>query len=404
MLFVIAWRNIWRNKARSLVIISSVTVGLWAGVFIVALYNGMAADRIRIVVQEEISHLQIHHPAFLEDYEAQYIAGEATILEKKIGELSGIKAISARSLTRGMLANANSSAGVLIIGIDPAAEAATTMLKEKMLEGDFFASGKRNPVLIGKKLAERFNITIGSKVVLTITDKDNNLTAGAFKVNGIYQSKNASLDEMNLYVQRQDLNALLATPDAVHEVAILLEKDEMLPTIQAKLQAILPDLKTENWRQISPESDLITSYTSQSAIIIVAIIMIALAFGIVNTMLMSVLERTREIGMLMALGMRKERLVAMIIGETCMLTMIGVPFGLLLAWTTVEWFSRKGIDISVFADEVMSDFGFSTVLYPVLPWDNVFQVVIIVICAALLASINPAIKTVRLKPVEAIKQ
>ncbi|MBK9014913.1 MAG: FtsX-like permease family protein [Saprospiraceae bacterium] len=209
---------------------------------------------------------------------------------------------------------------------------------------------------------------------------------------------------MNLYVQRQDLNALLATPEAAHEVAVLLENDELLPTVQQKLKAILPDLKIENWREISPESDLIASYTGQSAMIIVAIIVIALAFGIVNTMLMAVLERTREIGMLMALGMRKERLVTMIVAETCMLTLIGVPVGLLLAWATVEWLSKKGIDFSVFANDMMSEFGFSAILYPELPWNSVLQVVIIVICAALLASIYPAMKTVRLKPVEAIKQ
>ncbi|MBK9014912.1 MAG: hypothetical protein IPM82_13010 [Saprospiraceae bacterium] len=125
MLFILAWRNIWRNKIRSLVIICSVMVGLWAGVFIVALYNGMAADRIRIVVQEEISHLQVHHPAFQEDYEAKYVAGDAANLERKIKEVQGVKAISARSLTRGMLANANSSAGVQVIGIEPAADKTT---------------------------------------------------------------------------------------------------------------------------------------------------------------------------------------------------------------------------------------------------------------------------------------
>ncbi|MCF8245083.1 MAG: FtsX-like permease family protein [Saprospiraceae bacterium] len=403
MLLTLAWRNIWRNKVRSLVIICSVAVGLWAGAFIVAVYDGMAKDRIRTVIQEEVSHLQIHHPAFKEDFEPKFVAGDVDSLTAKIVAVPGVKSITARSITRGMMANASNSSGVTVIGIEPASENKTTGLQGRIIAGDFFPEGKRNPILVGNKLAEKLNIKSGNKVVLTFTNTHNNLTSGAFKVVGIYQSINSKLDGTNVYVLRQNLNALLTTPGKAHECAILLNNDDLVDSVKLQLQAIFPDLKVETWRQVSPESDLIATYTTQSAIIMVVIIMIALAFGIVNTMLMAVLERTREIGMLMALGLKKGKLLTMIIFETFLLTLVGAPFGLLVAWATVA-LTQDGIDISAFADKGLSEYGFSAILYPILSWDSVYQIIVIVVCAALFSAIFPAIKAIRLKPVEAIRQ
>jgi ABC-type antimicrobial peptide transport system permease subunit len=132
--------------------------------------------------------------------------------------------------------------------------------------------------------------------------------------------------------------------------------------------------------------------------------MLALAFGIINTMLMAILERTREIGMMVALGMNRVRLFFLVLLETIFLTMIGTPLGLLIVWLATEYFSKSGIDTASFAGKTMSSFGFSTVIYPEFPADELPVVLMIVIITALFSCIFPAIKSGRLQPVEALRK
>jgi ABC-type antimicrobial peptide transport system permease subunit len=144
--------------------------------------------------------------------------------------------------------------------------------------------------------------------------------------------------------------------------------------------------------------------TNQSSFIITIIIMLALAFGIINTMLMAVLERVREVGMLVALGMSKFKLFFLILNETIFLTLAGSPFGLLFAWIAITYFNRKGMDLSAMGEEMMSSFGFTNVIYPEFPFDKVLEMLLIVVVTAVLSSLFPAIKALRLRPVEALRK
>ena len=134
------------------------------------------------------------------------------------------------------------------------------------------------------------------------------------------------------------------------------------------------------------------------------IIMFALAFGIINTMLMAILERTREIGMMVALGMNRLRLFMLVLLETVFLTIMGAPLGLLMAWLATEYFNKRGIDTSSFAGETMSSFGFSSIIYPEFPFDYLTAVLTIVVLTALISCIFPAVKSGRLQPVEAMRR
>jgi len=139
------------------------------------------------------------------------------------------------------------------------------------------------------------------------------------------------------------------------------------------------------------------------SLIFMAIILLALSFGIINTMLMAVLERMRELGVLMAVGMNKWRIFRMVVFETLFLALIGAPVGLFTAWLTVMWLGRTGIDLTPIMGEALRDFGYTAIIYPELPWHNVLQTMELVILTAILAAIFPAIKALRLKPVQAIQ-
>ena len=217
----IAWRNIWRNTVRSLVIVTSIVLGLWVGIFVNALYYGMGEDRVNIAIQNEISHIQIHHPRFKEDYKAKYTVTVDDAMKTKLHNTANIVSWSPRSIAQGMLATTSGGTGIQINGIDPVAEDSTTHLARKIIEGQYLGDVKADQILIGAKLATRMKLKIKSKIVLTYLDKDDNIASGAFRVAGIFASNNSGWDNANVFIRKSDLNPTLGIDStAANEVAM----------------------------------------------------------------------------------------------------------------------------------------------------------------------------------------
>lgn len=404
MILVMAWRNIWRNKVRSIIIILSIAVGLFAGIAVLALYKGMMKSRIRTVIDAEVAHLQVHDSNFKKDYEPRFVLNDGDALLQKINAIPAVRLVSPRSITQGMLVTTTGSAGVQVNGVIPHLEYGVSQLNKKLVEGKLFDSIKRNEILVGKKLAVKLKLKTGSKLVLTFTDTSGGLVSGSFRVSGIYQSANAPLDERNVYVEMPDLNLLLACNGSFHELAILLHKDEDVKKMQQQLTGNFPGYQVESWREISPDTDLMVRTSDEYSYIIIIIIMIALAFGIINTMLMAILERTREIGMMVALGTNRKKIFFLVLLETVFLTLAGTPVGMLVAWFTATYFSNHGLDLSGVGKEMMNSFGFDTMIYPEFPADKLAGVLLIVTATAVIACVFPALKALKLQPVEALRQ
>lgn len=404
MIYLMAWRNIWRNKIRSIIIMLSVVIGLFAGISVLALYKGMMKSRIRTVIEAEVGHLQIHHPEFKKDYEPVFILKNGDGILKSVRLIPEIKYASPRSITQGMLSTATGSSGIQINGIIPESEYHTSQLQKKIIEGTGFSGNKKNEILIGKKLAVKMKLRTGSKLVLTFTDTSGNMVSGAFRVTGIYQSDNTPLDEKNAYMKMSDLNTLLGTGNSFHEIALLLNNDKDLAKVQHELKQKFPETLIESWKEISPETQLLVNTVDEYSYIIMFIIMLALAFGIVNTMLMAIIERTREVGMMVALGMNRLRVFLLVLMETIFLTLAGTPFGLFLGWIVINYYNKNGLDFSGSGKEMMSSFGFGTMIYPEFPAERIFGVMMIVTGTALIACIFPAVKALRLQPVEALRR
>ena len=402
LLIIMAWRNIWRNRVRSLVIMISVAMGLVAGLFVLGLYAGMLKDRMRTVIDKEVSHIQIHHPQFEDDHEAVFTMPDLAKTDSNLIHHPLVKATAPRSIALGMLATAEGSSGVQIMGVDYEEECSVSKLQSKIKEGSFGSADKKHQLLVGKKLADKMKLRIGSKVVLTFTDKSGSIVSGSFRVSGVYKSENSRLDEVNVYVKRAELDPLLGLENECHEWAILLKSDDETDSMKHTVAEIYPSWKVESWKDISVETRLLIATTDQYSIIFVFIIMLALAFGIINTMLMAILERTHEIGMLVALGMNKVRLFLLVLWETVMLTVAGVPAGLGLGWLLLRYLESHGLDYSS-AGEAMAGFGFGNIIYPVFPWGQLLMVVYIVVATALLASILPSYQALRLKPMDAMR-
>ncbi|SDM29587.1 ABC-type transport system, involved in lipoprotein release, permease component [Daejeonella rubra] len=399
-----AWRNIWRNKTRSIVIMLSIAIGLFSGIAILALYAGMMNSRVRTVIDVEVGHLQIHHPEFKKDYKPEYTIHDGLKMLKSLTSMPEVKLAVPRSIATGMLSTPGGSSGVQINGIIPAQEYLVSKLRDKIIAGNIFSPAKRNQIIIGKKLADKLKLNIGSKLVLTFTDSSDEIVSGAFRVSAIYQSNNAPLDEVNVYITMKEINSMLKIGDEFHEIVLILKQDDYMDTFQSRLSKRFINSKIETWREISPETNLLVKTTDQYSYIIMVIVMLALAFGIINTMLMAILERTKEIGMMLALGTNRIRIFFLVLLETFMLTFVGTPVGILSSWAIISYFNKKGLDLSGMGNEMMNSFGFDSMIYPEFPVDKILNVFLIVFLTALFSCLFPALKALSLQPVEALRR
>ena len=404
MIFIMAWRNIWRNKMRSFVILLSVAIGLFAGIAVLALYKGMMQSRVRTVIYSEMGHIQIHHQEFKKDYEPAYTLASGDKMTSLIATLKEVKLIAKRTIAQGMLSTATGSSGVQINGVEPVLENEVSQLDKKIVKGNGFHRDKKNEILVGKKLADKMKLPIGSKLVLTFTDTAGNIVSAAFRVVGIYQSQNTSLDELNVYVEMKTLNELLLTGTSFHEIAILLTNDNDLLPVQRKLKQLFPGYLVETWKEISPETELMVRTVDEYSYIIMIIILFALAFGIINTMLMAILERTREIGMMVALGTTRIKVFALVLAETIFLTIAGTPVGILAGLFATAYYHKHGLDLSGMGKEMMASFGFNTIIYPSFPIEKLLAIMLLVTGTAVLSCLFPAFKALRLQPVQALRR
>lgn len=403
MLIKVAWRNTWRNKTRSLVIIAAVSIGLWAGVFLMAFYNGLIEQRISAAIETEISHIQIHHPQFLNDYDIQYFIPLAHNLSEQTRRNPLIKAMTGRVVIKGMISTPSGSSGIQINGVSPEGEDRVTQLKSKLIGGKYFSGAKPYEIIASEKTLKKLNLKLNAKTILTFQDKDGNIASGAFRIVGIFKTVNGPYDEANVFVNIRDVDTLAGIPQQYNELALLLNSAKHVERLREQLHKEYPQLEIKTWTEISPEMSLLVTASDQTMFIYMGIIMLALAFGIINTMLMAVLERTREIGMLLALGMNRMKVFTMILLETIFLVVAGTPIGIACGLGTIALTHKSGINLKQFS-EAYSSLGYSSLIYPTFNVRQFFLILAMVIITALVASLLPARRALRLKPAKAMRQ
>jgi len=402
MLFKVAWRNIWRNTTRSLVVIASVAAGLLAGMFLIAFFQGFVKQDVNNAVEAQLAHIQIHNPAFGDDKDVNDTITNASAIIEKLRKDVNVKSVSGRAITMGMISSSSTASGVEIHGVNPADEKNISSISQNVIEGVYF-DGKRNEIVIGKKLADKLGVKLHNKIVLTFQSKSGDLTAGSFRIAGIFRSRNSAFDEMTVFTNFDDVAQLLGTGNGIHEIAILLKDGQKVDTLAAGYKSQYPKLLVQTWGEIEPEMGLLTGLMDQMMYIIMGIILLALMFGIINTMLMAVLERQREFGMLMAIGMNKPRVFIMVMLESIMLTCVGIPIGILLTIGIVDYFAKYGINMSAFS-KALSQFGVGNYVYPELHSSMFLSVTIMTAITAILSAIYPAYKALQFKPAVAIHQ
>ncbi|MBS4035120.1 MAG: ABC transporter permease [Ignavibacterium sp.] len=402
MILSLAWRNIWRNKRRSLIIIAAIAVGLLCGLFASAVMFGMGDSLINTTIDRDLGHIQIHTKSFEDDKMLTDTIPAAQKILSEIKTQPNVTGASARLIIEGMISSATSSGGVRITGIVPHDEMNVTTIHNKVITGSYFESEETNQIVLGYKLAENLGIRERSRVVLSFQGLDGSIIYGAFRVTGIFRTESTMFDRSTVFIREDNLLTLLDSGPIYHELAVRVNSVQNVDSIYTGLQSSYGYLSVKNWKELAPELKLMDEMMGMMMNIFLGVILFALLFGITNTMLMSVMERVREFGVLMAVGMKRRKVFLMIILETIVLSFFGGVVGIILASITVAYFGIAGIDLSAFAAG-LSEFGMDAILYPILPLYFYMSITVMILFTAIFSAVYPAIKAIRLKPATAIR-
>jgi lipoprotein-releasing system permease protein len=401
ILSMLAWRNLWRNHRRTIIMISAVTIGVWAMIFMTALMRGMVNEMLRDGIQALPGHVQIHHPDFRDDPSVNNLVPASEAVLKKTFDDQGFVAWASRVKVPAVIMSERESRGITLLGIDPVAESPITFVADDIAEGRFLEDANDTGVIIGLKLAEKLDTELGKRVVLMSQDPDNEIADRGFRVVGIFDSDPDAHEEAFVFAGKATIQKMLRIGDRVTEVVFLGEDYRNVEPTFEKVTALAGnEVTVERWNELDGLLGSMLKVMDGFVLVWVIVIFLALSFGLVNTLVMAVFERIREIGLMLALGMRPSNIVGQIIFESLLLLVIGLALGNALAWLTVEPL-KGGIDISAVA-EGMAMMGASSTLYPELQANDVITANVVVLVLGFLASLSPAWRASRYQPVEAI--
>lgn len=378
---------------------AAIIVGLWAGVFTVGLMSGLLQQRMDYMIDSEITHLQVHHPEFRAERRPEMKIEDPKAILDWFDQKEEVVAYSARIQVEGMLQSPIKTSGVRISGVDPEKETRTTTFHKNLIEGEYLDSELRNPIFIGQSLAREHNMEIGNRVVLTFETVTGELSSSAFNIAGIFRSGSTHYDDSHVFVKKSDLNAFVSEAVVVHEIAVMLTNVEHAQNMVDDLNQTFDNVEALPWNEISPELGTLALLGGFMLFLVTMIIMIALAFGILNTMLMALFERIREIGMLISIGMSRFRVFFMIMLEAITLTLTGSIIGIFLASLSMMMLGESGVNLELFASGI-EEIGWPTVIYPSITRGEFINIVFVVVFITFLASLYPAWKAFKVNPME----
>lgn len=429
-----AWRNIWRSPWRSAVVIGAMALGVWAGIFMMGWATGLNEARTVSLLDDNVGHGRITSAQYETSPEPSALVPHLHGLLEDLALDTAVTAIAPRLVLQAMIQSGSGAAPAMVLGVYPEAEQAVFKAARQITAGTFIHAGAQDEIVLGEELARRLEVEVDDRVVLTFQDLEGAVHSALFFVLGTYDGASNLLEETMLYVPALNIAEQMGMLDSTmagqlfpvaHQVCFRVQDPyAMRPTIDALRQRdslrrtlviqssymeskeILAfnttPLIVKDWRNISPELGYADEIMTQSLFLFMTIILLAMAFGILNTMLMAILERTRELGMLMAVGMNKRRLFTLIVAETLLLSFAGLPMGLALGHGTLAITSRTGITLQG-VEKGLAEFGMESTIYPITVPEFYLPIAALVFILAFLSALYPARKALKLNPIESMR-
>ncbi len=403
----LAFRNIFRNKRRSFLTLLAVGVASGLLLFSVSMQKGSYEEMIRNNLRLRTGHFQVQRKGYWEKQDiARKLENPGEIM-KLIQGFEEVQAVAPRVNGAALVSYESRTFGALICGMDPVLEARMSTLRDVVFEGEFLDLQDKRGALVGAGLAKNLGVTLGDEFVFLGQGADGSLAAGKLHVRGLVKSGFGDMDRMFIAAPLATVQEAFSLGTAVSEVAVLLSHDNDREHVAGALRDLLREKGLSRaavleWPTLLPGVEQSIKIDWYSGMFFYFALVLVVGFGIANTFLMAYMERIREFGVLLSLGMKPVLLGVLVYWESVILSVGGVVFGFLLGVPVTFFYQVKGIDLSESA-AAMSQYGLSTLMHPKLTGAGFVWSGGMVLVAALVLAVFPAIKSSRLKPVEALR-
>lgn len=404
MYLQLGWRNIWRNRRRTMVIMTAVIIGVWSMIFLGALMRGIADQMVRNGISTLTGHIQVHQRGYRNDPVIENSMTEPEVVEVSLNKLLPANALwSSRVRVNAIVSNARHSSGITLVGIDPRRERAVSFIGQTVTEGHYLKPDEEHRILVGKALVDQFETKLGRKLVLMSQDIEREIASRAFRIVGIYRAEMEATEKQFAFVTLPAAQQMLKLGNGISEISIILPTFREANQVTTDLRSELPATEYEihTWRELLPLITSMLKIYDWFIFLWFFVVFIAMGFGIVNTMLMAVFERITEFGLLKALGMKPRWIIREVLTESFFLLILGMLIGNGLGFLSIYALSGTGIDLSQFAAG-MEYWGMSRVIYPIAYAQDVIVANVVVLILGLLVSVYPAFKAAKFTPVEAL--
>ena len=401
----VALRNLVRNPRRALLTFAALAVGFAAYLFLGALIRGFFVQMRDNATDLLAGHVQIEVKGLRDDFDAKLTLPNAEEMMKQARSNPVVMAATARLQAMTMASSPTQTEPVMLYAVDPDTERKVTRLHEALREGRYLSAGKAREILIGRSLANRLGVRVGEKIVVMAPAADGTLGSAALRVAGVYETGNEVLDRNTAMTTLGAGRELLGTT-AVSAIVMRVADSENVELVAAQLAPVLTGSNEQvvTWKTLLPEVVQMLDLSSVDLYVVLIVLFVVVALGVMNTMLMAVLERTREFGLQLALGTRPVQIVRTVLYESLVLGVIGLAIGFLLGSGIVAYYRTVGFDLSNYAAIVKTIPGMTGVVYPIISLGDVWVPMLALLLTSLAAALYPAWRAARLDAIQALRR
>lgn len=398
-------RNLFRHYRRSLITIVMIGCGIAGLMFLRGFADGSYSQAIENFTSIASGHLQIYRKDFSSTMNVELPIEDTASLNEIIRTIPQIKGRSERIMVQALISTATTAQGIVLVGISPTEELKVTRINQFISDGSFFSKYDATSILLGKQLAETLKVALGDKVVIFVQGYQGGMEAATYRIKGFIETGGKDIDARAAFITLEAARSLLNySGGEISGLVLRAGNTKEVPKIMQSLKPILEQrgYEVSSWDEIGPEMKEWIAFFDAIIEVIMIVVLLVVAVGIMNTILMGVFERTREFGLMAALGTRRSQLMIVVISEATILSFLGICFGVILGTVCIGYFHRVGINLAWYG-EIRSQFYLGSHVYPVVSAKFLLKAIIFLSLDSLLVSIYPAWKAASMEPVEAIR-
>lgn len=405
LILKLAWRNIWRNRRRSLLTLLAITFATFLSITMRGVQKGMYDLTIKTAVETFPGYIQIQSDGFQENNALKHNYRLTPQIEERLSKIEHVKGFAPRIISAGLISYKTNSQGTAILGVAPDREKEVSKIIEKVNEGNFFQSDTSLEIVLGSVLLEKLNAQIGENVVLLAQGFDGSMGNLKFKIIGTVKLGVPELDGMAAFIPLQTAQELVSLYNRVQVTAISIDELSQLEDVKEQLDEAIEDEKLAilSWHNVIPDLKQSIELDNISGIFFLAILIIIVTFGILNTVLMSVTERFNEFGVSLAVGMPNLKLSTVIIIETFFIVVLGLIFGNLIGYGIVSYLYYNPYLFTGDMAQMYEMYGFVPKLQTELSLPVFLNSSLIILIISLVAAIYPVYKVLKLEALKGIR-